>query len=109
MEQGDAGELGVLPVVVVQTGQHRLNGQVGEAVSGCGKDVGDAGVHPGAVARVPAELPTHGVGSHDVGQIIPEHKHLRENGRFTSRPPLRHMLASGGGGGDWDLPVCRPP
>lgn len=52
---------------------------MGEAVSCCGKDVGDAGVNVGVVSRVTAELPAHGVGPHDVGQIIPKHEHLREN------------------------------
>lgn len=77
LEQRDAGELTVLPVVGVQAGQRGLDGQVGEAVSRRRKHVGDAGVHVGVVARVAAELPAHGVRADDVRQIVPEHKHLR--------------------------------
>lgn len=78
LEQGHAGELGVLPVVCVQTSQRWLNRQVGEAVCCCGEDVGDAGVNVGIVAGVTAELPAHGVVTHNVWQIVPEHKHLRQ-------------------------------
>lgn len=68
---------------------------MGEAVGCCGKDVGDAGVNFGVVTWVTAELPAHGLGSHDVGQIIPEHKHLRENGRCTSLLPWRRASTAG--------------
>lgn len=91
LEQGDAGEPRVFPVVRIQTSQRRLNGQVGEAVGCCGKDVGDAGVNVGVVSRVTAELSAHCFGSHDVGQVIPEHKDLREDRGFTSLLPRRRV------------------
>lgn len=91
LEQGDAGEPRVFPVVGIQTSQRRLNGQVGEAVGRCGKDVGDAGVNVGVVSRVTAELSAHCFGSHDVGQVIPEHKDLREDRGFTSLLPWRRV------------------
>lgn len=68
---------------------------MGEAVSRCGEDVGDAGVDVGVVTWVTAELPAHGLGPHDVGQIIPEHKHLRENGRCPSLLPWRRTSTAG--------------
>lgn len=77
-EQGHAAELSVLPVVCVQTGQERLDGQVGEAVRRCSKHVGDAGVNVGVVAGVASELSPHGLIAHNVRQIIPEHEHLRQ-------------------------------
>lgn len=91
LEQGDAGEPRVFPVVRIQTSQRRLNGQVGEAVGCCGKDVGDAGVNVGVVSRVTAELSAHCFGSHDVGQVIPEHKDLREDRGFTPLLPWRRV------------------
>lgn len=82
LEQGHTGELRVLPVVCIQTRQHWLDGQVGEAVSRCSKDVGDAGVNVGIVAGVTAELSAHRIVAHNVRQIVPEHKHLRETEGF---------------------------
>lgn len=56
---------------------------MGEAVRCCREDVGDAGVDIGVVAGVTAELPAHGVVTHNVGQIVPEHKHLRQTERVS--------------------------
>lgn len=83
LEQGHAGELIVLPVVCIQARQRWLNRQVGEAICCCGEDVGDAGVNILIVAGVTAELPAHGVVTHDVWQIVPEHKHLRQTERVS--------------------------
>lgn len=105
LEQGHAGELVVLPVVPVQTKQDRLNGQVGEAVGRRGEDVGDAGVHVGVVTRVTAQLTAHCFSSHDVGQIIPKHKHLREDRRLTSLLPWRRADCRVKG----CLPGCKRP
>lgn len=55
---------------------------MGEAVSCCGKDVGDAGVNVGVVTRVTAELSAHCLIAHDVRQVIPEHEHLRTTESF---------------------------
>lgn len=76
--QGHAGKLTILPVVCIQAGQDWLDGQVGEAVGCCCKDVGDAGVDVGIVARVTAQESAHGIVTHDVWQVVSEHKHLRE-------------------------------
>lgn len=105
LEQGDAGELRVLPVVAIQASQHRLDGQVGEAVGRRGEDVGDAGVHVGVVTRVTAQLSAHDVGSHNVGQIIPKHKHLREDRRFSGLLPWRRVHGRVNG----ISPVCKRP
>lgn len=51
---------------------------MGEAVSCCCKDVGDAGVDVGIVAGVRAELSTNHVVTQNVWQIVPEHKQLRQ-------------------------------
>lgn len=56
---------------------------MGEAVScGC-KDVGDAGVNGGIIARVAAKLSAHCIGANDVRQIVSEHKQLRETESFN--------------------------
>ena len=51
---------------------------MGEAVSCCSEDVGDAGVHVSIVAGVTAKLSTHYIRTHNVRQIVPEHKQLGE-------------------------------
>lgn len=72
----------MLPVICIQTGQVWLDGQVGEAVSCCSEDIGDAGVHLVIVAGVTAKQSAHRIVTHNVWQIVPEHKHLREAERF---------------------------
>lgn len=78
LEQGDTGELRMLPKVLIQTGNKWLNGQVCKTVSCCCKNIGDGGVYVGIVARVTAKLCAHGIVTHDVWQIVPEYKCLRE-------------------------------
>lgn len=83
LEQGDTGELRMLPVVLIQTGHKWLDGQVGKAVSCCCKNIGDTGVYVGIVARVTAKLCAHCIITHNVWQIVSEHKHLRETQSMT--------------------------
>ena len=77
LEERHSGDLVILLVVVVQAREDRLDGQVSEAVGGGGKHIGDTGVHVRVVARVGAQRSRHGFITHDVGQVVPVHKHLR--------------------------------
>lgn len=67
MVKGNAGELAIFLEVFIQTEDDRLNGGVGKAVRSRGKNAGDGRVDVGVVAGVSAELPPHGVCSHNVG------------------------------------------
>lgn len=76
--QRNAGELPVFLEALIQTEDERLDGGVGEAVSSRGKNIGDCRVNVGVVAGIPAELPPHGLCSHNVWQIIPKHYDLKQ-------------------------------
>lgn len=68
----------VLLVVLIQTGNIRLNHQVSESVRGCGKDIGDAGVHAFIIARVGRQLPGDEVRTNDVMQVVSEGDDLED-------------------------------
>lgn len=76
--QQHRGILGVLPVVLIQAKNGRLNHQMSKAVRGCSKDVGDAGVHSLIVARVGRQLPGHEVWTNNVEQVVSERENLQD-------------------------------
>lgn len=73
----DAGVGGALRVVLVQSEELWLDGDVSESEGGSGEHVGDAWVSEGAVPSVGGEEPGGGVRAQDTREVISPRQHLR--------------------------------
>lgn len=68
---------GILLVLLIETGNGGLNCEVGKAVGGRGKDIGNARVHVVIITRVGGQALGNGIWTDNVSQVIPEHNDLK--------------------------------